>query len=337
LKFIRKTSAKDEEEFLKGIFPENRKPSKLDVHDEHQILNEILSKTFAEHRHNLLFFHWYERRYQRNVITKDVLRRLNDSIAVRLESIHDEVREEFISHMDSKTHNSFTIYHEYYTEFFPNIERFDFNEFRGREFAEYLLGLFPELVEIDFMSRKRFFRFENKELLKLDYDYNNLVLYYKKFRLPSFYPFRLEEAHTYTPLSLMSVDKREIENEVRSEKGIPLIGQGWISETMLFQQIQSTFTELKVVQHASPHWLGRQHLDVFIPEKLIAIEYQGLQHSQPVEFFGGQDAFEKTLERDERKRLLCEENNVNLLYVYPDTDTERFILQLKDVLLSKDS
>ena len=75
-------------------------------------------------------------------------------------------------------------------------------------------------------------------------------------------------------------------------------------------------------------WLGRQHLDIYIPELKIAVEYQGRQHSEPVEFFGGQEAFEKNLERDARKKRLCDENGVNLLYVYPETDRDDFIQNL---------
>lgn len=62
------------------------------------------------------------------------------------------------------------------------------------------------------------------------------------------------------------------------------------------------------------NWLGKQHLDFYIPEKRIAIECQGIQHFEPVDFFGGKEGFINRLERDKRKKKLCEENNVSLLY-----------------------
>ena len=57
--------------------------------------------------------------------------------------------------------------------------------------------------------------------------------------------------------------------------------------TELYYKIKETFPNEKVVHHGKPSWLGQQHLDIYFPYKNIAIEYQGLQHQEPVEFFGG--------------------------------------------------
>ncbi|MDF2473585.1 MAG: hypothetical protein K0R21_1367 [Anaerocolumna sp.] len=42
----------------------------------------------------------------------------------------------------------------------------------------------------------------------------------------------------------------------------------------------------------------------------IAFEYQGIQHYQPVELFGGKEHFEKGIELDKKKRLLCKEHGI---------------------------
>jgi hypothetical protein len=94
---------------------------------------------------------------------------------------------------------------------------------------------------------------------------------------------------------------RDAENSWREEQGIPLVGEGWVSETRLYYQIKSAFPHLDVEQHARPAWLGRQHIDIFIPALSVAIEFQGLQHDQPVAFFGGVAAFEQARGRDARK------------------------------------
>ena len=60
--------------------------------------------------------------------------------------------------------------------------------------------------------------------------------------------------------------------------------------------------------------MGYQHLDFYLPQYSIGIECQGGQHFKSVEWFGGKDGFIKTKERDERKRKLCEENGIKLLY-----------------------
>lgn len=111
---------------------------------------------------------------------------------------------------------------------------------------------------------------------------------------------------------------REAENTVREEKNIPRVGEGWIAETELYYALQRFFAPIEVIQHARPDWLGRQHLDVFIPSALVAIEYQGQQHDAPVSFFGGEKAWLDVCRRDARKRRLCMTNGVRLIEVRPD-------------------
>jgi hypothetical protein len=60
--------------------------------------------------------------------------------------------------------------------------------------------------------------------------------------------------------------------------------------------------------------LSRQSLDFYLPDYNIAIECQGEQHFKSIEWFGGEEAFKKTIERDGRKFKKCEENNVEVLY-----------------------
>ena len=62
------------------------------------------------------------------------------------------------------------------------------------------------------------------------------------------------------------------------------------------------------------NWLGRQSLDFYLPDYKVGIECQGGQHFFPVEHFGGDKAFKDTLERDKRKKALCEKHGVKLLY-----------------------
>ena len=62
-----------------------------------------------------------------------------------------------------------------------------------------------------------------------------------------------------------------------------------------------------------PWFLGRQSIDIYIPEINLAVEYQGQQHYEPVALFGGEEGFKNAQVRDERKRLLLEANSVRLL------------------------
>jgi len=74
-------------------------------------------------------------------------------------------------------------------------------------------------------------------------------------------------------------------------------------------------------------WTGLMSLDFYLPEYNMAVECQGGQHFKSVEFFGGEDGFEKTLKRDILKNKLCAENGVDLIYVIDDSEFSEDILE----------
>ncbi len=123
---------------------------------------------------------------------------------------------------------------------------------------------------------------------------------------------------------------REAENIFRTSSGLHKIGEGWISETLLYRQIESAFSNTKVQQHASPPFLGKQHYDVFMPEFKIALEYQGDQHHRPVDFFGGEETFTKGIERDRRKKTLSSKNGVKQFDVLPGYDLEELLIAVAE-------
>lgn len=94
-------------------------------------------------------------------------------------------------------------------------------------------------------------------------------------------------------------------------KELGMIPTRWVNELNLYFSIRSYFPE--AIYQYRCDWLGLQSLDIFIPSKRVGIEYQGKQHYEPVEFFGGEQALAETQKRDARKRALCKENKVQLL------------------------
>ena len=60
--------------------------------------------------------------------------------------------------------------------------------------------------------------------------------------------------------------------------------------------------------------MGRQSLDFYLPDYNIAIECQGIQHFEPIDFFGGEEKFDEQIERDRIKYNLCKNNNINIIY-----------------------
>lgn len=133
------------------------------------------------------------------------------------------------------------------------------------------------------------------------------------------------------------IDEREAENEIRDILGIPHIGEGWVSERELLNMVKGIFPKNEIVHQASTEWLGRQRLDIFVPELRLAIEYQGRQHYDPVPFFGGEDGFQQTQERDKLKARLCSENGVTMVYFrYDEILTKEFVeTRIKRTLDSK--
>ncbi len=118
-------------------------------------------------------------------------------------------------------------------------------------------------------------------------------------------------------LARLQAEFRRAENQARVESGLPRIGEGWVSELALFNLVATAFPDLEVRHQGRPPWLGSQSLDIYLPQVNVAIEYQGIQHLQPVGLFGGEVAFVAQVERDERKKSLCAANDCMLIEVYP--------------------
>ena len=122
---------------------------------------------------------------------------------------------------------------------------------------------------------------------------------------------------------------RDAENSVREEMNIPRVGEGWVGETELYYALRNAIPEAEVDQHARPAWLGRQHLDVFIPSYGVGLEYQGLQHDSPVEYFGGEAAYQATRRRDTAKKRACAKNGVKLIEVRPGYRLEELVKAIR--------
>jgi hypothetical protein len=116
-------------------------------------------------------------------------------------------------------------------------------------------------------------------------------------------------------LETFSVFIYSLQNEFRVSRGVPRIGEGWVSETDLYYKLKGHFPTKKVIHPGKPKWLGKQHVDIWLPDQNIGIEYQGLQHDKPIDFFGGEKSFEEGQKRDKRKQMLFKENNAYLIEV----------------------
>lgn len=101
----------------------------------------------------------------------------------------------------------------------------------------------------------------------------------------------------------------------------------WKSEYELYKLVLSYYED--AIFHYSASWLGEQHLDIFIPSISLGIEYQGKQHYESVDFFGGVYEFENRKALDEQKRNIVRQNGNILIewhYKIPITAINFIIL-----------
>lgn len=118
------------------------------------------------------------------------------------------------------------------------------------------------------------------------------------------------------------------EDAFRRDRSIPEIGaSGWVSELALLALFRAIWPSTK--HQWRPHFLGRQSVDIYIPEINLAVEYQGQQHYQPILLFGGEEGFKNAQIRDERKRMLLEAHKVLLLEWRYDAPITRDALALR--------
>lgn len=70
---------------------------------------------------------------------------------------------------------------------------------------------------------------------------------------------------------------------------------------------------------------SKQSFDFYLPNKNIAIEYNGEQHYKPIETFGGEERFKQQQQYDENKIQYCKEKNITLKIIsyleFNDIDT----------------
>lgn len=120
-----------------------------------------------------------------------------------------------------------------------------------------------------------------------------------------------------------------IENEVRVKFGFKKVGEAWTNETLLFQLVSQILPGEKIIRHYRPDFLENLELDVFIPSTNIGLEYQGIQHFEPVKHWGGESALQQVKERDKKKRELSKKHGIRLIYFYYTEELNRASVEKK--------
>ena len=122
---------------------------------------------------------------------------------------------------------------------------------------------------------------------------------------------------------LRRADRGEFANIIRNDYVRPV--NKWVSEELVYHISKKIFKEYKVIYQHRPYFLrsskdGQMSYDIFISKLNVAIEYQGKQHFEPIEFFGGIASFEDVRRRDQEKARLSKENGIKLVYINYDEE-----------------
>lgn len=72
--------------------------------------------------------------------------------------------------------------------------------------------------------------------------------------------------------------------------------------------------------------------DFYLPNEDVCIEYQGRQHYEPIDYFGGERTYLEQVKRDELKRKFCKSNGIKLIEIpYYEKDIKGFLLNELDL------
>jgi very-short-patch-repair endonuclease len=92
-------------------------------------------------------------------------------------------------------------------------------------------------------------------------------------------------------------------NESHGERQVRL----WLEKNNISYEFQMKFEDCKDINPLP--------FDFYLPNYNIAIEYDGKQHFEPIEYFGGIISFERTVKHDNIKNEYCKNNGILLLRI----------------------
>ena len=91
-----------------------------------------------------------------------------------------------------------------------------------------------------------------------------------------------------------------------------------------------------VIQHRFEDCRHKRPLpfDFYLPEHNSVIEYDGVQHFKPIDFFGGEEMFEYRVKMDEIKNNYCKAKGIEMLRI-PYTENENIENMIMDFIENK--
>lgn len=96
---------------------------------------------------------------------------------------------------------------------------------------------------------------------------------------------------------------------IKTSKGQFLI-ENWLKNNNIFYTTEETFNKNDELRTGKWSYL---RYDMYIPQKNIIIEYDGIQHFEPVKMWGGEKALKETQAHDKLKNQWAKEHGIQLV------------------------
>ena len=97
-----------------------------------------------------------------------------------------------------------------------------------------------------------------------------------------------------------------------------------------------TNQNIKFIKEHIFETLPKLRFDFYLPAQNACIEFDGKQHFEAINFFGGEENFKQTLLRDSQKNQYCLKNNIDL-YRIPYNDIDNIFTILQQIFEEKSS
>lgn len=75
--------------------------------------------------------------------------------------------------------------------------------------------------------------------------------------------------------------------------------------------------------------------DFYLPEHNLCIEYNGMQHYKPIEYFGGIKGFKQRKNNDKIKKEYCKKNNIPLIIIKYNENIENKLLKSGELTIDE--
>lgn len=103
----------------------------------------------------------------------------------------------------------------------------------------------------------------------------------------------------------------------------------WLNENNILYEPQKRFEDCKNIKSLP--------FDFYLSDYNICVEYQGMQHYKPIDYFGGEKAFKTQILRDKIKEEYCKKNNILLLKIPYYSNLDEELIKLYDLITERNT